>query len=241
MAIVLALLSLLQIAYFPTLDLILRLITLILFTLLLEYVLWQVRKVSPFVPSASVVTALIIFLLAHPLASLWQPLLACAVAILSKQFIRPANHHIFNPAALGLLIASFFGLPVTWWGAIGGNPIFMLILVLGGGFVVFRTLKQASIIITFLLTMISVASFVSSPATAISQLIIGPFLFFTLIMLPEPMTAAKFPKTKLIYGALVAVLSLMSPLFTPFGIDPLLGSLLAGNGIIRFVESRQHS
>lgn len=237
MAIVLGVLTLLQLAYFPTFELVFRLITLVLFTLILEYILWQVRKVSPFVPSAAVVTALIVFLLAHPLASLWQPILACTLAVISKQFIRPGNHHIFNPAALGLLVASFVGLPVTWWGAIGGNPIYMALLILGAGFVVFSSLKQAPIVISFLLTMIVLTSVMSSPTTAISQLIIGPFLFFTLIMLPEPMTAAKFPKTKLIYGSLVGILSFL-PLFTLFGIDSLIGALLVGNGAIRFVKSR---
>ena len=238
MAIVLTALSLLQVAFFPTFNLVLKLILILSFTLIIEVVFWQVRKASPFVPSAAVVTALIIFLLAHPLAPLWQPLLACALAVLGKQFVRPGNHHIFNPAAWGLLIASFVGLPITWWGAIGGNPIYMFILVLGAGFVTFRTIHQAPIVVTFLLAMIAVASFTSSPATAISQLIIGSILFFTLIMLPEPMTAAKFPKTKLIYGTLVATLSLASPAFTPFGIDPLLGALLVGNGVIRFVEAK---
>lgn len=240
MAVVLSLLTLFQFVYFPTFDLVLKLILILSFTIILEYALWQVRKVSPFVPSASIVTALIIFLLAHPLALLWQPILACAAAVASKQFLRPGNHHIFNPAAFGLAIASIFGLPVTWWGASGGNLIFMVLLVLGAGFVALRTIRQAPIVVSFILTMLVLTSFISSPATAVSQLIIGPFLFFTLVMLPEPMTAAKFPRTKLIYGALVGILSFL-PIFTLFGIDPLIGALLVGNGVIRFIESRQNA
>lgn len=239
MALVLSVLSLLALVRFPSPELILRLILILASTLILEYIFWQVRKVSPFLPSAGVVTALIIFLLADPAWSFWLSLVAVLIAVSLKQFLRPGNHHIFNPAALGLLAASVLGLPVTWWG-ISWGVVPLIATIILCGFVSLYTIRQHRIIIPFVVITLAVATLISGPQTAVNQLLVGSFWFFALVMLPEPMTAAKFPKTKLIYGAMVALLSFIEP-FNLVGIEPLLGALLVGNGVIRFVESRQNA
>lgn len=234
MATVLSVLSLLTIIRFPSLELILRLVLILAATLVLEYALWRIRKVAPPVPSAGIVTALIIFLLADPAWPVWLSLVAILVSVTSKQFLRPGNHHIFNPAASGLLAASVLGLPVTWWGISWGMVPLMTTIILAG-FVSLYTIRQHKIIISFLAVTLIISTLFTGPQTAINQLLVGSFWFFTLVMLPEPMTAAHFPKTKLLYGSLVALLSFVVPVLS-LPLDPLLVSLLAGNVAIHLLE-----
>ena len=179
------------------------------------------------------VTGLIIFLLASPEAPLAYVLTAVFAAVGIKQFLRPANNHIFNPAASGLLIGGMAGLPITWWGVGWGN-VPLLVIILGTGFVSLFTIRQHKIIFSFLITSLIVSTFyLGSFEQSVNQLLVGSFWFFALVMLPEPMTAAKLPLSRLAYGTLVAILPFFLANFTLAIVDPLLATLLNGNAISR--------
>lgn len=235
MAGVLLVLSLLAILQSFSIDIVLRLVVVIASTLILEFILWKARGVTPFLPSAGLVTSLIIFLLADPEAPTYQTLIAVLAAVSLKQFLRPSNNHIFNPAASGLLIASIAGLPITWWGVGWGN-VPLLVTIIGAGFVSLFTIRQHRIILSFLITSLLVSIFsLGDFGQSINQLLIGSFWFFALVMLPEPMTAAKFPNTRILYGIIVAILPfLLARLNLP--IEPLLVALLLGNLLARIGE-----
>lgn len=235
MIFVLLLLSLIAIFHFFSLLLVFRFLWIIIATLIFEYFLWRIRRVKPFLPTAGVVSALIIFLLSDTNSTLYQVLFAIFVAIGGKQFIRFNKNHIFNPAALGLVVAGIFGLPITWWGVSWGY-IPLILIILGAGWVSLFTIRQHLIIIPFIIVTIFASwLLIGSIDTALNQLLVGSFWFFTLVMLPEPMTAAHFTKTRIIYGMLVAILSfLIVEWLIP---DPLIGALLVGNLAARFTES----
>lgn len=237
MAIVLFALSLAALVRFFSFDLLFRFLAIVSITLSAEYAFWRFRKITPFVPSAGIVTALIVFLLSEPSSSSLGAVVAILFAVGVKQFFRPGNTHIFNPAALGLLSGSFFGLVTSWWGIGWGYfPLFGVLACCG--YVSFVYARQYLIILPFLtvsilLTIISTGN----PMLALNQLLIGPFWFFILVMLPEPMTAARFPKTKVAYGIFLAMLPfLVSKL--RFSADPLLFSLLIGNYVFRIIEQK---
>lgn len=234
MVAVLSLLSLLALARFFSTDLLLRLITLILAMLVFEYLLWKLRGITPFRPTAGAVSALIIFLLASK-TSILLSLFALLVAVAQKQFLRPGGNHIFNPAASGLLLASFFGLPVTWWGVSWGTAP-LLATIFGAGYVSLYAIRQHRVILPYLLTSLVVSFLLISHSAAFNQLLGGSFWFFALVMLPEPMTAAKKPSTRPVYGSLVALLPFLLGRLLPA--DPLLISLLAGNAFARTIERR---
>lgn len=246
MAGVLLVLSLFAIFQSFSIDILLRLAVITASTLILEFILWKIRGVTLFLPSAGLVTALIIFLLADPVAPFHQILIAVVAAIILKQFLRPGNNHIFNPAASGLLAASLFGLPVTWWGVGWGLPaqagnIPLIITIIGAGFISLFTIRQHRIILSFLATSLLISIFyLGDFGQSINQLLVGSFWFFAFVMLPEPMTAAKLPNTRILYGVIVAILPfLFARLHLP--IEPLLAALLAGNLLARIAEDLSKS
>ena len=75
------------------------------------------------------ITASIIYLLIHPTAPWWIYAIATALAIMFKSLFRYKGQPIFNPAALGVLMAYLVSLPLaangllkypayeSWWGA----------------------------------------------------------------------------------------------------------------------------
>lgn len=227
-ALTLFLLSVLAILNYFSPELLLRFILITTFTLVLEYILWKLRGIEPFAPISGVVSSEIIFLLSDKSTAFALTFLAVAAAIASKQFLRDKQSHIFNPAAFGLVIAGFFGLPISWWGVSSGIiPLF--IILLGAGHTVLFYLRQHLIIFSFLtvsLLIFAITTF--DPQFALNQLLVSSFWFFVLVMLPEPITAAHKATLKPIYGALVALLSFILPRFLPIP-DSLLTALLVGN------------
>lgn len=227
-------LSLLGIAVFAifgrfSTELIIRYLIIFGFTVGVEYLLWKLRKIGPIFPSASFVTATIIFLLSEPTVPVYLPLIAVVLAVLQKQFIRPWGSHIFNPAGFGLLISAYFGNIISWWGP-NTNFITLLIAVFAAGYVSGIRVGQWKIILPFLLTTILVSR-------SLSQLTVGAFLFFVFVMLPEPATAAKGNWTKPLFGILVAVLPFLM-ISVPNIQDLQLASLLIGNLTFRLIEPR---
>lgn len=235
MVAVLLVLALFALGKFFSFDLLLRFLAILAITLSAEYTFWRLRKVPPFVPSAGIVTALIIFLVSDPESSHLATAIAILTAIGVKQFLRPGSLHIFNPAASGLFIGSLFGLLPSWWG-IGWGYIPLTLTLLGAGYVSFVYAKQYRIIIPFLLTSILTTIIVSGhPLLAVNQLLVGPFWFFTLVMLPEPVTAVHKPKMKIQYSVFAAFLPfLLAKIGLPS--DPLILTLLAANGTFKMLE-----
>lgn len=232
MALALSIITGLAITNFFSLALLARLVSILILVLLSELLLWKIRGVKPFLPSASLVTSLIIFLLAHPQAPLQLVLLATSLAVGIKQLLRQNNQHVLNPAASGLFIASLFGLPISWWGVSGGVFLLVSIIVLAGYVSVIRV-GQARIVASFIITSL-VLSYINT-GSALSLLTLGSFWFFALVMLPEPVTAAKRTKVQPLYGGLVAILSFaIAVLGIPA--ESLLAPLLLGNLAARFVE-----
>lgn len=218
-----------------SLNLVFRYLVILGFTLGLEYLLWKLRKIHPFLPSASFVTATIVFLLSEPSTPIYLVLLAPIFAVLQKQFIRPWGSHIFNPAGFGLLASAYFGNIVSWWGP-NTNLITLLIVVLAAGYVSAIKVGQWKIILPFLLTSVLV-SFIRSGnlTTALGQLTVGAFLFFSFVMLPEPATAAQNNITKPLYGIMVAIIPFLI-LSVPNIADLQLASLMAGDAAFKIVD-----
>lgn len=228
MALVLAGVSIAAVAARFSFEIVLRYFIILGFTLLLEFLFWKIRKIDPFLPSAGVVTATIIFLLSDPRTPLYLILLAPLFAVATKQFLRLWNNHVYNPAAAGLFVSSYLGNQVSWWGT--NTSLIAMVLIIGGAaFVSLYTVRQWRIVLPFLLILILTGGLV--------QLRTGTIWFFALVMLPEPMTAAKGAITKFIYGGLVSLIYFALSAFPV--IDPLLGSLLTGNLIFKFIDTHE--
>ncbi len=220
-----------------SLEIIFRYLIIFGFTVGLEYVLWKIRKINPFLPSASFVTATIIFLLSEISTPFYFPLIAVIFAVVQKQFVRPWGSHLFNPAAFGLFVGAYFGNVVSWWGP-NLNAATILITLLAAGYVSAIKMRQWKIILPFLVATVFI-SFLRSGDIILSltAIFVGASLFFSFVMLPEPVTAAKGFWQKPVYGVLVAILP---SIFynAPYISDLQLASLLGANLTFKLIEKQ---
>lgn len=196
----------------------------IFFDLLFTYL----RKDRLFIPFAAIATGLIITLIVDINAKWYELAIICALAIASKNFLRPYGKHIFNPAGFGLLVGGLiFGLPVSWWGVSFQNfqnflPFLILISpVLVSAYRMKRFVGMMTFLAVYTLISQSLGSFLDPTV-----------LFFALVMLPEPMTSPVDFKRQAMYGGLVGILSnllSMNTFIAGFLPDALITALLLGN------------
>ena len=214
-----------------------RLVIVLIIAALSDYSLGVYRKIESHFPDSALTIACSLFLLADPSSPIFQLFLAIIISLAAKHYLMVKGRNLFNPAALGLLTASFFGLKITWWGFLPGI-IFSTLLILLTGFVSVYLLRQGKIIFAFMLTIFGLTFFFTlNPLFTLTQFLVGGFWFFTLVMLPDPAIAPKFTKTKIAYGVFVGLLSLTLPKIG-IGTDPLLTSLLIGNLVFWFMDRK---
>ncbi len=158
------------------------------------------------------ISALILSLIISPLQTfsdlsilIWAPILAMS----SKYIFAIGKKHLFNPAALAVMLtAVFLNESASWW---VGN-IAMLPFVLMGGILIVRKTRRFSLIFSFFITLILVVSGLTlfnggnAFMTLQKTITVSPILFFAFVMLTEPLT---IPPTKILqitYGAFVGFL-----------------------------------
>lgn len=159
------------------------------------------------------ITALILALIITPVFSVSQiPFLITAgvLAMASKYILAINSRHIFNPAAISVVITGIvMGEYASWW--VGNFYLFPFVLVLG--YLVVRKIRGEDMILSFLavsiLTSLTYALFASGgniPDTVKSLFFETPLIFFAFIMLPEPQTSPTTKKLQIIYGGFTAIL-----------------------------------
>ena len=211
----------------------------ILATVIADFIFIKIRKAKLFFPSAAIATGLIVGLLTDPSLPIYFPVLASILAMFTKNFIK-IGRHIFNPASFGLVLASLvFGTTVSWsgvsWQILDISSLQTLlpfIILLSPGFVSFYKMRRWRIILPFLAVYFLGLSFFLKST---SLYFIDPtVIFFSLVMLPEPMTTPNHPKRQILFGVSVAALTILLSVFifpslNLQAFDPLIFSLLLGN------------
>lgn len=174
-------------------------------------VLARIFDVPTNVESATI-TALILALIIDPVKSPddlqflgWAAILAMA----SKYIIALRNTHLFNPAALAVVVTAFaLGDTASWW--VGTASMMPALLI--GGLLIVRKLRQEDMAVLFVATALVTVSIVSltqgmAVSTQLQQLLLASPLFFVAsIMLTEPLTTPPTRDLRVIYGALTGVL-----------------------------------
>ena len=219
--------------------LIISLVSTMVFDLVISYV--RIRKL--FMPHAAMVTGMILTLLIDPTLA-WYKIAAIAfIAMAIKNFIRINNKHIFNPAASGLLIGGLiFGSYVSWWGSsfqyssnFNIQTLILYIILLSPLYVSAYRTKRYFSILSFIITyaVLAIINFGNSLNTFPVILFNPTVIFFSIVMLPEPLTSPSERNKQFIFGAIVAVLNFIlasniiaGSIFIP---DALLASLLISN------------
>lgn len=161
---------------------------------------------------SSLITALILALIIDPIRSPADVAFlgwAAIFAMSSKYLLALKNRHIFNPAAIAVVITAIgLGDTASWWVATAS----MLPMTILGGWLIVRKLGDESMVFWFLATALAVASVISlldrSPLmSALQQLLTASPLFFVgAIMLTEPLTAPPTRDLKRLYGIVLGAL-----------------------------------
>lgn len=185
-------------------------------------------------PFSSLVSGLLIGLIIHPSGGILSIILACLFGFISKQFIKYKNHHIFNPAAFGIVISSLIlNLSISWWSVAPGK-IFILLSILSG--LVIWNLKRIYFPILFLAGYFLFLALFQGVKPALSLTIDGTVIFFAFIMLTEPMTSSISGFWKWAFGLIVLAGIILCYLLKISFTDPLLLSLLMTNLLVKITS-----
>ncbi|OGK11269.1 hypothetical protein A2768_01260 [Candidatus Roizmanbacteria bacterium RIFCSPHIGHO2_01_FULL_37_16] len=204
----------------------------LLFAVAVDMTLLKIRKIDYFFPSAGIISAIIINLLLAPNLSFFELLLTILIAIVSKHFLRINKKHILNPAAIGLFLGGLiFGHGVSWWAVSWQQltfPFFTFLILLLPGYISCFKMRRFKIVASFLLIYNLYYLIFARTITLFDPTV----LFFSLVMLSEPMTTPSNYKSQFLFGIFVSVITLLisfqASIFIP---DPLIVALLVGNAV----------
>ncbi|GCE24811.1 hypothetical protein KDA_02950 [Dictyobacter alpinus] len=187
-------------------------------TAFLVVICWAMNTIFGFVfeiPTnieSATITALILALIIDPAQSPttfqflgWAAILAMA----SKYILALYKKHIFNPAAIAVVITSFaLGESASWWvGTTSMAPVVIL-----GGLLIARKLRQIDMTMIFcavalLAVIIMTVVQGKSMLTEAKQLfLLSPLIFFAFVMLTEPLTAPPTKHLRWVYAAITGIL-----------------------------------
>lgn len=193
---------------------------------------------------SATITALILALIIDPARSAgdlqflgWAAILAMS----SKYILALGNKHLFNPAAIAVVITAFaLGQTASWWVGTAN----MLPAVIPGGLLIVRKMRQEAMAGIFVAAALVTVCLVSvtqgtGPSTELRQLLIASPLFFVAsIMLTEPLTVPPTRNLKRIYAALTGCLFIPQIHLGPIYSIPEL-ALVVGNVFSYIVSPKQ--
>lgn len=135
--------------------------------------------------------------------------LASFLSMSLKYILTIKKKHIFNPVAISIFIPSILTIgTATWW---VGNQI-MIFPVLIGGLLIIRKIQRFDLFFSFLgASAVSIFFFSFINHSDLSSKLIRiflntPILFFSFVMLTEPLTTPARRIYRILYGAVVGLL-----------------------------------
>lgn len=186
-------------------------------------------------PSGAVLTAMIVAMVLSPFGPWWVPAVTSAVAVASKYLLRHRAANIFNPAALGLVLAyHVFGSGESWWGALPEIPLWGVAILAAAGVFMADRVNKLPAVVAFLgayYALFTAMAFVGDPKP-VAEIFRSPdlqaALYFAFFMLTDPPTAPTRYQDQIIFAVLVAVSGFA--LFEWLGVVYYLSAgLLVGN------------
>lgn len=187
-------------------------------------------------PSGALLTGLIIAMVLSPIEPFYVPIFTSILAIVSKHLFRTRLANVFNPAALGIVVASvIFSGGQSWWGALPTLGVVAVVVLVAAGLFVGDRINKLPLILMFLgcyFGMFTIASVFGDP-TRIAEIFRTPdlqaVLFFAFFMVDDPPTCPVKYRDQLIFAMIVATASYAVFMF--FGVVYYLpAGLLIANG-----------
>lgn len=237
-----AILAYFKLLHFSPLSLLLSTAFLLMLCWAMNTVFAYVFAVPTNIESASI-TALILALIVDPATSpaTFQFLGWAAILAMASKYILAINRkHVFNPAAIAVVITAFvLGESASWW--VGTAS--MLPFVLLGGLLIMRKVRQEDMVFSFcfaaILSVCIIPLIQGSILTALQQLLLqSPLFFLAFVMLTEPLTAPPTRMLKRYYAILTGVLLLPQLHIGPVYSTPEL-ALVVGNVFSYVVSPKQ--
>lgn len=161
---------------------------------------------------SAVITALILALIITPDTTKTGIAFVCAaagLAMASKYILTIRRKHIFNPAAIAVVLTAWgSGQTASWW--VGSTA--MLPWVVIGGLLVVRKVRRVAMVVSFLAstTILTVALTWLTHGNVLTGLhnmvFSSAVLFLGFVMLTEPLTSPGTQRKQVWYGALVGAL-----------------------------------
>jgi len=210
---------------------------------LCDLALRRARGLRLAIPDGALVTGAIVGMVLSADSPLWLAPAVAAVSIASKHGIRVRHRHVFNPAAVGLLLAAAAGASESWWGDLAAlDPAYVAVLVALMYVVLWRARKFASFFayVASFLAICFVAGLMQSAlgADAFHNPIINSTLFAAGFMVSDPPTSPSRLPEQLAFGAVAAGLSAALYLAVSGLAYPFIG-LLAANAAHAAVRARR--
>lgn len=179
-------------------------------------VLEQVFEI-PVNKESYIISALILALIITPTMSFSMILFAfwaSVWAIASKFILNINKKHIFNPVAIALVITGvFLHQTPSWW----VGTLFMLPFVLLGGVLIVKKISRFDLVISFVASTLLI-TFAYAIITkqnllfaAQTSIVASPIVFFSTVMLTEPITTPPTRLKRIIYGIITGIV--FNPLF----------------------------
>ena len=189
------------------------------------------------VPTSALLSGLIVAFILAPNTPWPITAWTTAFAIFSKHLLRVRRNHVFNPAALAVIVSAWlFGSAHSWWGALAGLPWPWLALLVVGGALNADLINKFPLVLTFLGTYFGIFTLVAlgDPVRA-AETFRDPFLqaalFFALYMLTDPPSSPSRYRDQIVMGALTAVVAGASQL-AGVGQTYLLVACLSANVLL---------
>ncbi len=185
-------------------------------------------------PESVFVTSFILYFLLLPTGSVQSFVLAGLAALLaavSKYLLVWRGRHVFNPAAISVVLLGLAGIGYAgWWVA---TPWLLPVVLPLGMAVLYKTrrLDMAGIYVAVSFAMVALLAIVNSTFTATSLWIAitsYPILFLAFFMLTEPQTTAPRRRQRNFIAVGIAVLAHSQLVIGPIGMTPEL-ALVIGN------------
>lgn len=189
---------------------------------------------------SAVITGLLIGLLLDPMTTpLITVALTAVLAIVIKLTVRPRERTLFNPAALGLMLAALAGGAITSWWGVAWSP-WLGLFALASLWDVLVSLRLWPAVASFVVLYFAYLTAMTSWQSW-HLVFDGTVLTFAAIMLPEPRSGPQgyaWP-WQLGYSALVVIIIALLGLSSRISVDPLLLALIMGALILRLAKYSQ--
>lgn len=190
------------------------------------------------------ITALILALIISPAetpSNFFFLFWAAVLAMLSKFVLAVDKKHIFNPAAISVVITSFtISEYASWW--VGTTWLAPFVAIVG--FLIIRKLRFADLAWAFFTTFTTINLILSflkgnDPINTLEQLTLhSSMLFLGSVMVTEPMTMPPTKRLQMIFGAIVGALSVPQFNILGFFLTPEM-ALCIGNIFAYIVSPKE--